>query len=408
MKIIHTADWHIDANLIEAGRCLQHLCKKAVEIQPDLVIVAGDMFNSADVRLDSDAARLAMSTIISLKNNSKHGVVILIGTPSHDGLAAMIFDGIDKVIVASAPNSIFFHPIDEPYESFVVSVLPQPTKQFLESRIEGDIEDVDLAMSEALTAICAGFGSAASESIGPHICVGHFSVKGAKISPTQQMIGYDIQLSLDQLDLAQADLWCLGHIHHSQCLAPGVFYSGSIYRVDFGERESEKGFMVHELAPPEPEVGVSGYGIDTVLEPTPASTMNKIAYETTGIDAGDDIGFDTDWPDIADKMQVEVKCYDDQTPSIDTEALKKALLARGAGEVDIIIQRIPRPNVRSAKILAVEALRDKLIARAELTDDELEPGILEKADLIETMKAEAVLNIIQKQFTKGGSANETN
>ena len=62
---------------------------------------------------------------------------------------------------------------------------------------------------------------------------------------------------------------------------------------------------------------------------------------------------------------------------------------------------MPRPNVRSARILAVDSLRDKLTARADITDDKIDRGILSKADLLETMKAEAVLNIIKKQFEKG-------
>lgn len=400
MKIIHTADWHIDANLIEAGRCLQFLCNQASEIQPDLIVVAGDMFNSADIRLDSEAARLAMSTIVTLKSYSKHGVLILIGTPSHDGLAAKIFDGIDKVMVADKPNSIIFHTPGEDWDRFVVSVLPQPTKQYLESRLSGDIEDVNRAMSEALTSICAGFGIASQENPpGPHICVGHFSVRGAHISPTQQMMGYDIELSSNQLDLANAEVWCLGHIHHAQEVAPGAYYSGSLFRVDFGERDSRPGFFIHGI-----EAGAEGWEVESVFMETPASSMAKQAYDITeGLEDPDEIYHDK--LEIADKMQIELKCYADQTDLIDVEKYRQDLIDRGAKEVDIIIQRIPRPNIRSAKILAVESLREKLIARAELTDDEVAPGILEKADLIETMKAEAVLNVIKKQFEKGGSAD---
>jgi len=414
MKILHTADWHIDANLIEAGRCLQFLWRQAAEISPDLTIIAGDMFNSADVRLDSEAARLAMTAVRKLSEYSGQGVIILIGTPSHDGLAAKIFSGLDKVWVCDKPNSIIFHNTGAEYKNFVVSVLPQPTKQYLESVIEGDIEDLNREMGVKLTAICTGFGAAHSQyPDGPHICVGHFTVKGAMISPTQQMIGYDIELGTFQLNSAHPTLWCLGHIHHAQEVAPGMLYSGSLYRVDFGERESTPGFWVHNIVSAEDPntVGNAGgkkwlHDVQSVFTETPASSMNKVKFDIVGDPDPfcEDAHTYIEDGDITDKMQVEIKCYMDEAGQVPLDAIRESLLERGAKEVDITLQRIPRPNVRSAKILAVEALRDKLIARAEITDDEVAPGILEKADYIETMKAEAVLNIIKKQFEGKGHA----
>jgi len=406
MKIIHTADWHLDANIVEAGRCLKFLVNEASRIQPDLTIIAGDMFNSADVRLDSQAARLAMDTVWKLKEYSRYGVIILIGTPSHDGLAATIFDGIPKVIVADKPNSIIFDVPDVGYDNFLVSVLPQPTKQYLESVLEGDIEDLNMAMGTKLTAICTGFGASSVQYSGPHICVGHFSVSGAMLSPTQQMIGYDIELSTFQLKMARPTLWCLGHIHHAQEVEPGILYSGSLYRVDFGERASRPGFWVHEIiSAQDPKDALKWlHDVQSVFMETPASTMNKVKLDR--LDADPDAPIKIEDSEIEDKMQIEVKCYADQIEVLDFHIIKDDLIARGAKEVDVIVQRIPRPNIRSAKILAVEALRDKLIARAELTDDEVAPGVLEKADLVETMESEAVLAIIKGKFAKGGSKNE--
>jgi DNA repair exonuclease SbcCD nuclease subunit len=397
MKILHTADWHIDANIIEAGRVLQFMVGEASVIQPDLTVISGDMFNSADVRLDTDAARLAMMIVTKLAEYSRHGVIILIGTPSHDGNAAKIFEGLNKVIVADYPNSIIYDVIDQDYKSFVVSVMPQPTKQYLESVASGDIEDVNQKMLGALNSIFTGFGSAAAQYEGPHICLGHFSVRGAKISPTQQMMGYDIEMSTDQLALANADLWCLGHIHHAQEVSRLVYYSGSPYRVDFGERESDKGFYVHSI---DRDQADRKYYVGSEFIKTPAATMAKKAYDVTGgLEDPDEIHYDK--VEIADKMQVEIKCYADQAELVDYHIIRENLIQQGAKEVDVIIQRIPRANIRSAKILAVDRLREKLIARAELTDDEIPAGTLDKADMVETMKSEAVLNLIKKQFEKG-------
>jgi DNA repair exonuclease SbcCD nuclease subunit len=400
MKILHTADWHIDANIIEAGRVLQFMVGEASVIMPDLTVITGDMFNSADIRLDTDAARLAMMIVRKLADYSKHGVIILIGTPSHDGQAAKIFEGLDKVIVADYPNSIIYDVIDQDYKNFVVSVLPQPTKQYLESVASGDIEDVNQKMLTALTSIFTGFGSAAAQyPDGPHICLGHFTVRGAKIGPTQQMMGYDIEISTDQLDLAAPDLWCLGHIHHAQEIGRLKFYSGSPYRVDFGERESDKGFYVHSI---DRDQADRKFYVGSEFIKTPAASMNKVKFDIVGDPDpfNEDAHVYIDDDQITDKMQVEIKCYADQAELVDYHIIRDNLIERGAKEVDVILQRIPRPNIRSAKILAVDRLREKLIARAELTDDEIPAGTLDKADMIESMKTEAVLNLIKKQFGK--------
>jgi exonuclease SbcD len=397
MRILHTADWHIGANIDEARRCLQCLVEKAAESEPHLTIIAGDVFHSADVPLDSEAARLAMTTIKKLADLTRTAVIVLIGTPSHDGTAAKIFEGMEKVYVQDKPNSLVFDTdSDDGYSKFVVSCLPQPTKQYLESIIEGgDIEDVDHAMSEALTKICAGFGAARDAyADGPHICVGHFSVRGARISPTQQMIGYDIDMSTDQLNLANPTIWCLGHIHHAQEVAPEIFYSGSLYRVDFGERDSAKGFYLHHIsADTDPEV------VTEFIE-TPASSMAKVKLTMMGDNQGPDLTMDLGDAEVADKMQVEIRAYADQAQMIDYHIIREQLMELGAKEVDVIVQRIPRPNIRSAKILAVDRLREKLIARAELLDEPVPGNVAAKADMIQDLKAEAVLKIIKKQFSK--------
>lgn len=402
MKIIHTADWHVDANIKEARRCLQYLVAEAERIKPDLVTITGDIWNSASVHLDSAATRLVARTVWKLKEIATHGVVILIGTPSHDGLASKVFDTIPKVEVIDTPRSIIYDAQPgHPYSQFLVSGLPQPTKQYLESIAHGDIDDVNLAMSEALTGVLGGFGDNARKVDGPHICLGHFSVRGCKISPTQQLIGYDIEMSSYQLEMAQPTLWCLGHIHHPQEVAERVFYSGSIYRVDFGERDSVPGFWQHNLVTALDEVRQLLIDVQSIRHNTPATTMSKISIDAADINNPDEIDYMIDADEAAEKMQIEVKTWADLADTIDVHLIKENAVALGAKQVDIIIVRVPRPNVRSAKVLAADRLRDKIQARAEIVDDKINQGILDKADMVESMGAEEVVKAVKSQFVKG-------
>lgn len=93
----------------------------------------------------------------------------------------------------------------------------------------------------------------------PTILMGHFSVAHAKLSAGQ--VGYltnEPEVPLSALTQAPFDYVALGHIHRYQDLnkgqQPPVVYSGSIERIDFGERKEDKGFALLELVKGDTEV----------------------------------------------------------------------------------------------------------------------------------------------------------
>ena len=82
--------------------------------------------------------------------------------------------------------------------------------------------------------------------------MGHFSVANAKLSANQ--VGYltnEPEVPLSALTQPPFDYVALGHIHRWQDLnkgrQPPVVYSGSVERIDFGERNEEKGFCLVDL-----------------------------------------------------------------------------------------------------------------------------------------------------------------
>jgi exonuclease SbcD len=93
----------------------------------------------------------------------------------------------------------------------------------------------------------------------PTVLMGHFSVANAKLSAGQ--VGYltnEPEVPLSALTQAPFDYVALGHIHRYQDLnkgqQPPVVYSGSVERIDFGERREEKGFALVELVKGDTEV----------------------------------------------------------------------------------------------------------------------------------------------------------
>ena len=257
MKILHLADLHIrEKDIEEIDRCLQSIVTTAQTEKPDLAVIAGDIFDSRDVRVDSRSAIMAIGFVSALMDICP--VAIVLGTPSHDGEAPKIMKyarGKFDCVVATHPQQVYLEAgflYDRPAggEDFktpecIVTLIPQPTKQYWQG--SGGASQTDQEIGQAMSGVLAGFGAQAAEYPGvPHALGYHGGISGAKVSTGQTLTGHDIEVSTDQLNLAGADLNLCGHIHMSQQLGDRTFYAGSPYRTNWGEMEA-KGFYVHEV-----------------------------------------------------------------------------------------------------------------------------------------------------------------
>ncbi len=87
IKLLHTSDFHArDKDIEEVEKCLNFLIEKAREENIDLCIIAGDLFDSADIKLDSLSAKVVVKTVSSLADICP--VAIITGTPSHEAFRA--------------------------------------------------------------------------------------------------------------------------------------------------------------------------------------------------------------------------------------------------------------------------------------------------------------------------------
>jgi len=411
VKIFHLADLHIrDHDIDQCWRCLHAVTEKAQVERPDLVVVAGDIFDNQAVKLGSDSARLAVGWFSQIAAIAP--VICVTGTPSHDGKAPEILAHINNpgIWVSAVPEQIVvakgeiwtmqdFWDTASPDISdcdLIVSLVPAPTKQFWDSR--GGILETDQEISQTMSGIFAGFGDIASQFSCPHILVGHFSVRGAEISESQVMVGREIEIGKDQLSLANAHLVLLGHIHKRQSIEPNIFYSGSLYPLNYGEKE-DKGYYIQTI---------DGTATLSQFIKTPHRKLTRLIYDFTRHEEDTLHDLDIVLYSLAPEevqgaaLRVELRVWQDEAEQLDPEGIKKFYLdgdfsVYRASSVEVRIVRVPRENVRCETILKAQKLREKILERARVSGENGVPeSILEKADSLEALPAQELVERVSR------------
>jgi exonuclease SbcD len=137
-----------------------------------------------------------------------------------------------------------------------IAGMPHLSKSFALSRTEAQGKSPDElrnALEQRYGDYIADLAEKCDRSL-PTILLGHFWVRNSVVS--QAASSYlsiaEPQVGLSSVALAESfDYVALGHIHRHQSLnalgAPPVVYSGSIDRVDFGERDEQKGYVLVDL-----------------------------------------------------------------------------------------------------------------------------------------------------------------
>jgi len=135
-----------------------------------------------------------------------------------------------------------------------VASVPYPLRQRLlahEEHKDSTIPELDAAVqhlvAENIQALAAQVDSAV-----PAVLTGHFSVSEAQYgSERTVMLGRDVVVLKSVLADPTWEYVALGHIHRHQELNngqhPPIVYSGSLERIDFGEENEPKGFVVADV-----------------------------------------------------------------------------------------------------------------------------------------------------------------
>ena len=253
MKILHTSDWHVGKVLKGQSRYDEHkeVLAQVVEIaqaeRPDLVLVAGDLYDTAAP--GPEAVRLVVRALTALRRAA--AAVVVIGG-NHDNGAALDAlrpwaDATGITLRGSVRETPAEHIIDGETpdgERWQVVALP-----FLSQRYAvRAVEMYDLTAAEATQTYADHLGrliGKLTEGFGEpdrvHLLTAHLTVVGGAVGGGEReahtIMGYAVPSTVFP---GNAHYVALGHLHRAQQI-PGpchIRYSGSPLAIDFGEAEN--------------------------------------------------------------------------------------------------------------------------------------------------------------------------
>jgi exonuclease SbcD len=275
MRILHFADAHIDIasqrrrdpetglpfRVLDFLKALDAIVDTAINEKVDLVLFAGDAYK--DRTPVPTYQREWGRRIMRL---SQAGIPTLLLVGNHDlppakerANALQEFDTLEVPHIKVLSKPAFLRPQDLEGLPLQVIALPWISRS---GRMAVQAENGDTSvdayekLEEMSTDLVNHWIEAADPAI-PLILTAHGMVQGAELGSERTIsLGSDLVFPGALVKNSRLAYTALGHIHKYQDLnagnQPPVIYSGSIERVDFGEVNDEKGFVIATIEPGKP------------------------------------------------------------------------------------------------------------------------------------------------------------
>ncbi len=270
IRFIHTADIHfgmenygrtdpktgIHSRLLDFEKALNFCIDYALETQVDFFLFSGDAYKT--INPSPTQQRLLMRCFLRLY---AAGIPIIIIVGNHDNPLSFgkattldIFGElpIQGFHVFSKPGSIVLQTKNGPVQ---IVGIPWPSRTNIaisNTHAYKSSSSLTDYISQSVSAIIKQLAQELDPSV-PSVLAGHLTVSSGIFSGSEKraIYGNDPVLLPSQLAIEPFDYVALGHLHRYQNLNPkgypALVYSGSIERVDFGERKEDKGFCVVNL-----------------------------------------------------------------------------------------------------------------------------------------------------------------
>ena len=261
MKILHTSDWHLGKVLKGQSRLEEQIAVLAEVVaiaqaeRPDLVIVAGDLFDSAAPT--AETKKIVVRALTALRRHSG-GLVAIAGNHDHGAELDALRPWADAVgitlrgTVGRAEDHVITG-VTEGGEAWRLAALPFVSQRYAvraSEMFELSAAEASATYADHVARLVAALTeSFADGSATVNLAAAHLTVVGGKLGGGERdahtIEAYAVPSTVFP---ASAHYVALGHLHRRQQVAGPcpVHYCGSPLAIDFGEEENKPSVSIVE------------------------------------------------------------------------------------------------------------------------------------------------------------------
>jgi exonuclease SbcD len=261
VRILHTSDWHVGKVLKGQSRAADHITalRALVDVaeaeRPDLVIVAGDLYDTATPTAESTT--IVTRGLTALRGTGAEVVVIGGNHDNGKGLDALRSwadaAGITLRGAIGKPEEHLISGTTKDGEEWRLIALPFLSQRYAVRANEMfELSAAEITQSYAhyvgnlINHLAQGFGAGTVNLLTAHLTVIGATMGGGE-REAHTIMGYAVPASVFPSSLHYA---ALGHLHRAQAVngpCP-IRYSGSPLPIDFGEEENLAGAVIVDVS----------------------------------------------------------------------------------------------------------------------------------------------------------------
>ncbi|MDH3226216.1 MAG: exonuclease SbcCD subunit D [Thermoleophilia bacterium] len=260
MRLLHTADWHVGRQIRGRSRADEHrsvldeISRIAEQREVDVVIVAGDLFETAAPTAESE--QIVYSTLLRLATIAQRVVVIAGNHDNPRRLAAVSplleLGNVIALSEAARPHEGGVQSITlDGGERLNLALLPFVSQRGIvrvEQLMAEDPDQHAQTYAERVARVIASLCAPLEQATGAvNVLAGHLTVSGGLLGGGERSVhtlgAYAVPAGAFSSALHYV---ALGHLHRTQEMAAPCpsWYCGSPLQLDFGEENDSKHVLV--------------------------------------------------------------------------------------------------------------------------------------------------------------------
>jgi DNA repair protein SbcD/Mre11 len=262
VKLLHTSDWHVgkvlkgQSRLDEQIRALGQVVEVAKDERPDLIIVAGDLYDTASPTADATrvvtraltALRKTGADVVAIGGNHDNGPALDALRPWAEAAGITLRGAVsnkagEHVLAGRTAGGEDWRLVALPFLSQRYAVRASEMFELTDAEASQTYADHIGRLLQSLAA--QAFGKKTVNLITTHLTV-LGATQGGGEREAHTIMGYAVPVTVFP---QAAHYVALGHLHRAQAV-PGpcpVRYSGSPLAIDFGEAENASSVSIVEV-----------------------------------------------------------------------------------------------------------------------------------------------------------------